>query len=150
MTDYRYQHQGGCRCGAISYVWHCNHSLAELSPRACQCEFCQPRGAQYLSAPDSRLEVHMRDSRFVYAHAFGTYTADFMHCGRCNDLVYVSCEHDDRLLALVVQQSLREQVEVSPGECDFDNESLDDRLARRAASWICELVLLDAKQEAAE
>ncbi len=154
MTDYRYQHQGGCRCGAVQYLWHCHQTLAELSPRACQCEFCQPRDARYLSAPDSRLEVHLSDSRFVYAHVFGTYTADFMHCGRCNDLVYVSCEHDGRLLGLVVQQSLRQspedQVQLSAGECDFDQESLDERLARRAANWIPELVVAEAVPEGGE
>ena len=150
MSNYRYQHRGGCRCGAVQYLWHCNQRLAELSPRACQCEFCQPRGARYLSATDSRLEVQLRDSRFVYAHVFGTYTADFMHCGRCNDLVYVSCEHDGRLLGLVVQQSLREQVQLSAGECDFDQETLEQRLARRAANWIPELVVVEAVREAAE
>ncbi len=141
MSDYQYQHSGGCACGAVSYQLHCNLALADLAPRACQCEFCRPRGARYISVPDGCLEVRVQDRRFLYAHAFGTFTADFMHCARCNDLVYVSCEIEGRALALAVQQSLHGEVFAAAAPADYDDESLDERLARRADNWIPELVV---------
>ena len=141
MTDYRFQHPGGCACGAVTFLFHCNQALEELKPRACQCEFCRPRGASYVSAADGRLEVRVRDLRYLYAHSFGTFTADFMHCGRCNHLVYVTSEIDGQLRGLVLAQALRDEVGAAPAEADYDEESLEQRLARRAANWIPELVV---------
>ncbi len=145
MTDYRFQHPGGCACGAVTYLLHCNQDLDELTPRACQCEFCLPREARYVSVADGRLEVRVRDRRYLYAHAFGTFTADFMHCGRCNHLVYVTSEIDGHLRGLVLEQSLRDDITAPPAEADYDEESLEQRLARRAANWIPELVVLEQK-----
>lgn len=143
MADYRFQHPGGCACGAITYFLHCNQDLDELTPRACQCEFCLPRAASYVSAAGARLEVRVRDLRYLYAHVFGTYTADFMHCGRCNHLVYVSSEIDGRVRGLVLAQSLRDVIDAPATGTHYDDESLEQRLARRAATWIPELVVLE-------
>jgi hypothetical protein len=129
----------------VTYRFHCHLSADELQPRTCQCLFCRPRGASYISDPAGRLEVHVKDLRYVYAHVFGTATADFMHCGRCNHLVYVSSEIEGQLYGLVVQQSL--DVDIDPGRgraMNFSAESLATRLERRAESWIPEVVVLEA------
>lgn len=144
MSDFTFQHAGGCRCGAVRYDLHCNLDLDKLALRACQCEFCLPRGARYISMPDAHLEVQVRDKRFLYAHVFGTGTADFMHCGRCNDLVYVSSEIEGRTRALVVENTLEGELSAQPDAMDYDGESLDERLARRAANWIPTLVVREA------
>ncbi len=140
MSEFRFQHAGGCRCGLVRYSFHCNQPAAELQPRACQCLFCKPRGAAYLGSGEGRLEVQVTDKRYLYAHAFGTRTADFIHCGRCNELVYVTSMIDGRIYALVELHSL--EAEIDPDKAvpmDFGGESLEERLARRAGSWIPEL-----------
>lgn len=146
MSDFRYQHPGACSCGAVNYLLHCDLDLDELAPRACQCEFCLPGGASYVSVPAGRLEVRVRDRRYLYAHVFGTFTADFMHCGLCNDLVYVSTEIDGRTLGLVVQQTMQGDIDAAPSLADYEGETLENRLARRADNWIPELVLREAVQ----
>ena len=140
MSEFPHVHTGRCDCGAVRYRFHSHIAEIDLHPRACQCLFCRPRAASYLSDPKGRLEVEVRDMRYLYSHVFGTATADFVHCGRCNHLVYVSCEIDGRNYALVVQDSL--DIEIDPGRgraMDFSDESLAERLARRAKTWIPDL-----------
>lgn len=137
MSEFPHIHTGRCDCGAVRYRFHSQLAENDLSPRACQCQFCRPRAASYLSDPRGRLEIEVRDKRYLYAHVFGTATADFVHCGRCNHLVYVSCEIDGRTYGLVVQSSL--DAEIDPGRgraANFADESLPERLARRAETWI--------------
>ena len=125
MSDYAFQHAGGCRCGAVRYQLHCQLDLDELALRACQCEFCLPRGWSYLSAPCGRLEVRVRDRRYLYAHVFGTGTADFMHCGLCNHLVFVRSEIEGRLYGLVLAQALDSEVAVADSQAmDYAGETL--------------------------
>ena len=122
MSEYAYQHSGGCACGAVTV--RCNRSAAELAPRACQCSFCRPRAASYVGG-EGRLEVRVRDKRYLYAHVFGTGTADFMHCGRCNHAVYVTSRVEGREYALVCFQALGIDAETSAAHAvDFDDESL--------------------------
>ncbi len=144
MTDYDYEHTGSCACGSVSYRFQSRLSEEELQPRACQCLFCRPRGASYVSDPAGRLEVRVRDLRYLYAHVFGTGTADFMHCGRCNHLVYVSSEIDGRVYGLVLQQSM--DIDIEPGRSramDYSEESLETRLERRAGHWIPDVVVIE-------
>ena len=142
MTEHAYQHSGGCACGAVTFTYHSDQPMAALCARACQCEFCLPRGNSYLSFPGDRLEVRVRDSRFLYAHVFATATAEFMHCGLCNHLVYVRSEIDGRDYGLVVAQALSEwQGAAQEQPVDHGNESAGDRLARRAANWIADFVV---------
>ena len=144
MTEYRYAHEGGCRCGALRIHYACNRSLEELAPRACQCEFCLPRNFSYISAPEGRLEVRVRDRRMLYAHVFGTGTAEFMHCAICNHAVYVRSEIEGRTYGLVVAQALCTAAlpEIAK-PVDYDEESLEQRLSRRADNWIPELELIE-------
>ena len=144
MSEFPHEHTGSCSCGSVSYRYSCHSAAADLHPRACQCLFCRPRGASYISDPGGRLEVRVRDLRYLYSHVFGTATADFMHCGRCNHLVYVSTEIDGRLYGLVVQDSL--DADIDPGRSravEFSTESLEERMARRAKTWIADVRIIE-------
>ena len=79
-----HEHHGGCGCGAVTFTYRCSQPLTELKARACQCEYCKPRRQTYLSDPAGSLHVRARDARYLYAHRFGTGTADFVHCAVCN------------------------------------------------------------------
>jgi hypothetical protein len=144
VIESRFQHRGACRCGALRISYHCDQPPEKLIPRACQCEFCRPKSASYVSAPQGRLEVRLRDRRMLYAHVFGTGTAEFMHCAFCNEMVFVRSEVDGRVYALVVAQALLEMPPGASGRSvDYASESLAERLSRRAANWIPELELIE-------
>lgn len=147
MTEIAHHHAGGCDCGAIEFEYICSLPHSELSSRACQCSFCRPRATTYLSEPDALLRVRLPDSRYLYAHCFGTRTADFMHCAVCNALVFVKSEIDGHQYALVVARALKEPPDNGAAvAADYDAESLEQRLQRRAQRWISRLeVVTDAK-----
>jgi hypothetical protein len=140
MIETKHTHQGGCDCGAIQFEYTCSLPLEQLSARACQCSFCRPQATTYLSEPAAALRVSLRDKRYLYAHCFATRSADFMHCAVCNALVFVKSEIEGQDYALVVARALS----ATPGggaalAVDYDKENLEQRLQRRAQSWISRL-----------
>ena len=144
MTELNYCHAGACGCGAVRFEYHSHPPLGELEPRACQCEYCLPGNQRYLSEPEGLLRVSMRDQRWVYAHRFGTRTADFMHCARCNELVYVRCEIEGQHYALVVVNALESADQLlDPQPVDYDGEALAGRLDRRSSRWIGRLEVVE-------
>lgn len=142
MSQFDFHHEGGCDCGAVRFVYHCRHALADLTARRCQCEFCLPRQAAYLGEAATELDIHLRDIRYLYAHRFGTGTADFMHCAVCNTEVYVCSDIDSQRYALVSARALDGYGELQQFvDTDFDGEQLTQRLQRRAERWIPSLCL---------
>jgi hypothetical protein len=140
MVEKRHCHPGSCDCGAIQFEYYCSRPLTELSARACQCDFCRPLANTYLSEPDGLLRVKLRDMRYLYAHCFGTRSADFQHCAICNALVYVTSEIDGHVYALVVARALKESPPNSDAQAvDYAAENLEQRLQRRAQRWISNL-----------
>lgn len=58
-----------------------------LAPRACDCDFCQAHGAAYISDPDGRLAITIRDDGLTRRYRQGDAIADMLLCGRCGVLV---------------------------------------------------------------
>ena len=140
MSDTLHQHAGACECGAVQFVYRCGQSLAEITARACQCIYCLPHQASYVSDPQAQLHITLKDKRYLYAHRFGTGTADFMHCVICNSQVFVRSEIDGHLFALVSARALLEFDQLQEfSAVDFDSETLEERLSRRSEPWIPEL-----------
>ena len=137
-----HEHQGSCGCGAVTFTYRCEQPLASLNVRACQCEYCKPRRQTYLSDPAGSLRVVVKDSRYLYAHRFGTGTADFMHCAVCNHQVFVTCDVDGHTYALVSAPALSEYKQLSGSDpVDYDGESVDERLQRRSERWIGDFIV---------
>lgn len=148
MTDYPFQHEGACECGGVKFSYHSHTALEELSVRACQCDYCLPRDTRYLSEPAGALRVTVHDRRILYAHQFGTRSADFMHCALCNNLVYVCCRIDEQVYALVVANALARQTGLGAAtSVDYDSELLDERLGRRKDRWIGDFELLERRRD---
>jgi hypothetical protein len=147
MSHFEYRHQGACDCGAVSFAYHCGQSLEHMEARACQCEYCRPKDACYLSAPAAELRVTVKDLRYLYAHRFGTASADFMHCAVCNGQVFVRCEVGDEVYAVVSARALEGFESLgSILPVDHGTESLAERLARRAQCWIPVVVVASAER----
>jgi hypothetical protein len=142
MTKYTHVHEGSCDCGAVRFEYHCQLALAQHTARACQCEFCKPRQATYLSVLDAELHIHLKDVRYLYAHRFGTNTADFMHCAVCNEQVFARTEVDGRQYALVYAPALENFSQLlNFSEVDYQGELVGNRIQRRADNWIPNLMI---------
>ena len=125
--------QARCHCGALAATLR--SSRASLPVRACGCTFCAPRGKVWTSDPEGRVEITVTKPDTLSRYRFGTGTADFLVCARCGVNVAAVCEIGGALYAVVNAASLRA---TAPGEAaahDFDAESTEERLARRARTW---------------
>jgi hypothetical protein len=130
--------EGGCRCGNIRYrlLWP---GAGDVIPaRACGCSFCRPRRATYTSHPEARLDAVVADEANLSMYRFGTSTADFFVCRRCGGLTFAVSEIDGRSYAVVNVFTFddAEAMEFDVSSTDFDGETVDQRLRRRARNWI--------------
>lgn len=144
MSEPVYEYHGSCECGAVSMSYCSPVPLQEQAARACQCQFCAPRNAAYLSHTRASLKVSVRDRRWLYVHRFATASADFFHCARCNTQIFVLSEVEGHTYALVSAERLEDfAVMGAITAVDYGSEVLAERLARRAQSWIPELHIIE-------
>ena len=129
--------KGGCHCGNVEFTLSTEKSTDDLVPRRCSCSMCRRHGASYVSDPDGRLVLRYREPSLLSLYRFGHGTAQWIICSRCGALTALLCEIDDRLRAVVRVQSMVEHAfPASERPTDFEAESVAERLARRAKTWI--------------
>jgi len=130
--------EGGCHCGDIRYrlVWP--GAIDVIPARACGCSFCRPRRATYTSHPEARLEAMIADEAGLSRYRFGTSTAEFFVCRRCGGMTFAISDIDGRNHAAVNVFTFddADAMEFDVSSTDFDGETVDERLERRARNWI--------------
>ena len=130
---------GGCHCGALRLSFVTRDADA-LRPRACQCTFCRKHGACTVSDPEGRARVILRAPEALARYRFGRRSADFFLCARCG--VYLGAHVEDEggawMTASVNALDARAggpSVRAEPTPVTYDDESDEERLARRKARW---------------
>ena len=84
--------RGNCRCNNIQIVWHTvDYSVV---PRACQCEYCLTKGAEYVSKSGTAVDVVVHKERHHRIIMHGSRIARFHECANCGDVVLVTAEID--------------------------------------------------------
>ena len=139
---------GRCHCGNISFKFDLRSDPTEIPVRACSCTFCRKHGGLWTSNPGASLEVDVDDPAHVSRYRFGTATADFHICNRCGVVPVVTSRIDARLYA-VVSVNAFEGVEpdmLRPAVANFDDESEETRLARRARNWIGDVLFTERRR----
>ncbi|WP_428487748.1 hypothetical protein [Rhodopila sp.] len=91
-----------------------------------------------MSDPDGQVVVQAVDWTLVERYRFGSRTADYLLCRRCGVYIGAVCETAAGPRAVVNTLCLHDraaftQEAVRP---DYDGETTDRRLARRAANWM--------------
>ena len=127
---------GHCHCGAIRVELEPGKPVAELPLRACQCGFCRRHGARTTSDPASRLHIEAAPGA-LERYRFGRRAVDALLCAECGCYVASVLEADGHLLATlnVVGTDLAAFAGRVPETADYDDETDEDRLARRKARW---------------
>lgn len=134
--------QGSCHCGNLEFTLLTRHSEQTLVPRRCGCSMCRRHGASWVSDADARLELRYRDRSLLSVYRFGHATSRWIVCARCGVLTAAICKLEGRLRAVVRSQSMVDHRFTAPGlATDFEDESIDGRLARRARTWIGSVTL---------
>lgn len=111
---------------------------AESSLRACSCTFCRAHVARTLADPEGLAEISAADWSRVAHYRFGTRTADYLICSSCGVYLGAVCETGNGLRAVINVNSLDDsaQFKQTPVVHDYDGETPEARLARRALRWM--------------
>ena len=109
-----------------------------MSARACGCSFCRPRRATYTSHGEAELEAVIVDEAQLNRYRFATSTADFFVCRQCGGMPFATSEIEGQLRAVVNVWTFddAEDMEFEVAATDFDGETVEYRLQRRARNWI--------------
>ena len=128
---------GHCHCGAIRVILEPGRPVGELAYRACQCGFCRRHGAATTSDPQSFLHIEAAPGA-VNHYRFGRRAVDVLLCEECGVYVASSIELEDgsRLATLnVAGVQLGGFDGRTPDPSVYDDETDEERLARRKARW---------------
>ena len=134
---------GKCHCGNIEYEFLWPGSGNDIPVRACSCTFCRKHNGVYTSHPKGQLKVWVSDQSRVNKYAFGTKTAEFYICASCGVVPFVTSKIQGKTYAVVNVNTFED---VNPealvsSVTDFDGESIDERLQRRARNWIPQVTI---------
>jgi hypothetical protein len=139
---------GHCHCGAIHVILEPGVPTGDLPLRACQCGFCRRHGAATTSHPRSRLHIEAAPGS-LNRYQFGRRAVDALLCEECGVYVASTIEADGARFATlnVAGVALPGFDGRIPEIADYDDETDEQRLARRIARWT-PTVLVEAQPSA--
>src|SRR5215469_2259938 len=129
---------GGCHCGNIHVHLRLTNPPEDMPIRACTCSFCRRHNPRMVSDPEGLLEVQADDWSLVERYRFGTRTCDFLICRRCGCFIAAVAEMTGGTRAVVNVNCLRDRTRFisAPELHEFQEETIESRLSRRAANWM--------------
>lgn len=128
---------GSCHCGNLRMSFSWPEPGQPVPVRACSCTLCTKHKAVWTSHPQGRFALEIGEEARLLRYRFGTRTAEFHVCLGCGVMPLATSTIEGRRYAVlnvhafdgVDRQRLVERT------TNFDGESTEDRLARRARSW---------------
>jgi hypothetical protein len=137
-------HSGGCHCGNIRVHLRLSKPPQEAPLRACACSFCRAHRTRTVADPFGLFELSADDASLVERYRFGSRTADYVLCRRCGVYVAAVCETSAGTRAVVNTNCLADRAAFSqvPAVSDYEGETVEERLARRAVKWMPAVVKL--------
>ena len=118
---------------------------SRISPRACDCSFCQMHGASYVSDPAGRLSVFEHEPEALHVYRQGSKRAQFLMCANCGVLVAVIMEEEGRVYGaanaacLDARQTFAASVPVSPQQL-----GADEKVSRWQQAWVADVLVVKA------
>jgi hypothetical protein len=126
--------RGSCRCNNIEVCWHTvDYSLI---PRACQCDYCLPKNAAYVSKSGTRVGIVIHNERQHEVRRHGSGTASFHECSACAELVFVTADIDGDLYCALNAKCLSNPAGFSASvEFDYDEQTVAQKTDRWRRNW---------------
>lgn len=136
-------YEGGCHCGELRYRLDWPAAAGHMPARRCTCAYCTRFNAAWTSHPEAGLDLVASEPDVVRRYRFGTETADFLFCARCGVTVAAIGEAPQGPIAIVNVNTLDrcDELEFDHSDSDFEEETREQRLARRAERWIGRVAL---------
>jgi hypothetical protein len=128
---------GSCHCGALRFAFDWPAPARPIPVRACGCGFCTRHGAVWTAHPQGRFALDIRDEGLLRRYRFGTRTADVHLCLGCGVAPVVTSVIGGRRYAVVNVNTFDgvDRGRFVEQAVNFEGESTEDRLARRARNW---------------
>jgi hypothetical protein len=129
--------QGRCHCGRIGFRFESAIAPQAMVLRRCGCSFCRAHAARYFSDPGGSVRFDIAEAAALRRYRFGLNSADFLICGECGVFIAATAEIEGKSYAtlnancFVLDEALTLEAPVGA----YESESLEQRMARRAARW---------------
>lgn len=135
---------GSCYCGNIAVRVTTNVAPSEMTPRACDCNFCTAHGAEWVSTPKAELEIEIQNEAAVNLYSQGSESARFWICQRCGVVPAVTCEIDGHRKGAVNKRAMHD-MKAFPETESVSPASLppEEKQARWGRKWIDKVVVKD-------
>ena len=132
------EHEGGCHCGNLQVHMRLTRAPAENPLRSCACSFCRSHGTRTVSDPNGQVTIRASDWSRVERYRFGSRTADYLLCRRCGVYIGAVCETSAGPRAVINTLCLHDRAAFvqEAARPDYDGETVDLRLVRRATNWM--------------
>jgi hypothetical protein len=132
------RYEGRCHCGNLVVVFETAQPPEEVPLRTCGCTFCRKHGATWTADPAGALAVHVADPGQLSRYRFGFGTSEFLVCRRCGVVAAAVAPIDGATYGAVNVSALdaRGTFTQPPSPVDYDEETAEDRLARRRRAWM--------------
>lgn len=105
---------GSCHCGNIKIEAELPKNMESYSPRACDCDFCEKHSAAYVTDPQGKLKVKVRDSQLLRYYHQGDENADFMVCMNCGVLAGVTYQYAGIIYGAINSRIVNERERFAP------------------------------------
>jgi len=128
--------KGSCHCKNIEYHLKTETSINKLYLRKCECSFCRKQGAVYTSDPEGVIFVKINNESNIIKYKFSTKLVEFVICGKCGVMPYVSMAVNQDIYAAINLKS--SQINLEGKEIKIlgvENESRKSSIKRRMKSW---------------
>lgn len=130
-------HQGGCYCGNITVRMETETPLSDMTPRACDCDYCSMHGATWISTPAATLEIEIQNEAAINLFEQGSKSARFWLCQRCGTMPAVTCDDGTNRRGAVNSRCMLNGDTCPPAEPIAPKDlPVEERTARWQKVWI--------------
>jgi hypothetical protein len=129
---------GGCHCSNIQVALRLSKTPEQTPVRTCTCSFCRSHEPRMISDPAGLLEISAADWSLVALYRFGTRTADFVICCRCEVFIAAISDLETAPRAVVNVNCLDDRARFTALTTmhEFQSETFEARASRRTANWM--------------
>lgn len=140
---------GACHCQRIRVELTWPATAGPMPAKRCGCSYCMRFDGTWTSHPEAELVLQVAGDAREQRYRFGTGTADFLFCGHCGVVLAALDDNagNTRAVVNINTLDLSQEISFSNSDSDFEGESLQARLDRRAANWISSVTFLREAEE---
>jgi len=108
--------EGSCYCGNITVRVETDVPASEMTPRACDCDFCTAHGAEWVSTPKAHLEIEIQNEAATNLYSQGSESARFWICQQCGVVPAVTCDTGEHRKGAVNIRAMLDRATFPPTE----------------------------------